>query len=562
MLDVLAITVGTVGGLVAVLLRKIIEVVHSFFFGPIFSTLPGGEYRLILLPVLGALIVGPIVFLLAPEVRGEGIPTVMESLHTKGGKIRKRAGFVLMLTSAIVVGSGGSAGRDSPIAQIGASFGSLIGQGLRLTISDIEILTICGLVAGLAGTFNAPLGCAIFGMEVIIRRFRLADTVPILLSAVIGAAVASSFLGKNPAFEIPIFYLPFSDLWLCLILGLVFGILSFLWVKLFYKTEGLFEWLPLPEKLKPALGGVVAGVGGLYFLGYGIMGVGYEGINHIFDILTDTASANRPELLLLLVSLGLVKALATASCLGSGGSGGSIAPTLYMGTMFGATLGILFGEALPTGVHPVTFALLGAGALFAGAARAPLTCIVLIPEMSASYSMLPAMMFSCAMSFAVAHILLGGSSIYTLKLERKGVRLETGEAVLDNVSVAEAMKHDVVTVSPEMSIKEVRDYVSKYNYRGFPVVLNNELIGIIAFDDIRKIPENKQGEIRVGNVAISNVIVAYPDENMKQIMDRLFENNIGRLPVVERDNPKKIVGIVTRTDAISAYETTVTGKKD
>ena len=559
LLDILAIIVGISGGLIAVLFRKIVDLIHSFFFGPVFAILPGrdtiGEARLILLPILGALVIGPVLIRLIPEARGDGIPEVIESIQMKGGRIRKRLGILLMLTSTITIGSGGSAGSDSPTAQIGAAFGSFTGQIMRLTVGDIQTLALCGLVAGLAGTFNAPLGCAIFGMEVITRRFRLTDTVPVLLSSVIGAAVGTAILGEGHAIDVTGLSIPLKELWLCIVLGLALGMVSFLWVRLFYGAESLFDRLPLRRELKPALGGVVAGIGGMYFLDYGIMGVGYDGINRVVELIADSEASSRPELLLLLISLGIVKALATASSLGSGGSGGAIAPTLYVGTMFGGAVGIIYSELIPSvGGHTATYALIGAGAFFAGVARAPLTCIVLIPEMAANYAMLPPMMFSCAMSYAVAHILLGGSSIYALRLEKKGVPLEIGEAVLDRVLVRDAMARDVVSVSPDMTIKEVRDYVTQYNYRGFPVVDGGELVGIIAFDNIRKIPEEKQEEIRVGNVAVRNVICAYPDENMKQVMDRLYENNVGRLPVVERKMPKKLIGIVTRTDAIYAYE--------
>ena len=553
-LDTLAIATGLVGGLVAVFFRRLAEAVGHLFFGPVLTALPGGDLGLVLLPVLGGLVVGFAILRFAPEAGGEGIPAFMEALHNQGGRIRIRTGPALLLASAVTIGSGGSAGRDSPIAQIGAAFGSLLGQRLRLTVADVQILAISGFVAGLAGTFNAPLGSAIFGMEVIMRRFRMVDAVPILLSAVIGAATASAFLGTNPAFTPPKTDLALSELWLCFVLGVVFGGFSILWAGLSNGFERLFEMLPLKEGLKPAIGGLVAGAAGLYFFGYGIMGVGYDGVDRILSMVDSPTGADL-QILLFLLALAAAKALATASTLGSGGSGGSIAPTLYIGTVLGAALGLIFGTISPAAEgHAPTYALLGAGALFAGSAGAPLTCVVMISEMTADYTLLPSLMIACATSYGIAAIGLKGSTIYTLNLLRRGVSLETGEAVLERILVRDAMVREVVAVSPETTIRMARDMIVQHNIRGFPVVADGELLGIVTFDDIRKVPEEMQDEIRVEDLAVKDVIVAYPDENMKQVMDRLYNNNIGRLPVVERENPKKLLGIVTRTDAISAYE--------
>jgi len=554
-LDTLAIVTGLAGGLGAVIFRRLVESVHHLFFGPVLAALPGGDERMVLLPVLGGAVVGLTILRFAPEARGEGIPGLMESLHKRGGRIRARSGPSLLLASIVTIGSGGSAGRDSPIAQIGAYFGSILGQRLRLTVADVQILAICGFVAGLAGTFNAPLGSAIFGMEVVMRRFRMVDAVPLLLSAVIGAATASAFLGTNPAFTPPEIDLVLAELWLCFILGLVLGAVSLLWVALASGAERLFEKLPLRDGLKPALGGFVAGAAGLYFLDYGIMGVGYDGVDRVLSLVSGPSGSDEIPILLFLLALAAAKALATASTLGSGGSGGSIGPTLYIGAVVGAGLGLIFADVLPAAEgHAPTYALLGAGALFAGSAGAPLTCVVLISEMTADYALLPSLMIACATSYGIAQMGLKGSTIYTLNLLRRGVTLETEEAVLARVPVKDAMVQEVVTVDPDATIRDVRERIVDHNIRGFPVVKDGNLLGIVTFDDLRKVPEERQDEIRVEDVAVKDVIVAYPEENMKQVMDRLYQNNVGRLPVVERENPKKLLGIVTRTDAIGAYE--------
>ena len=410
-LDTLAVVTGLVGGLGAVVFRWLAGEVQRLFFGPLATALPGGDGGVVLLPVLGGLAVGLLILRFAPEARGEGIAALMETLHKRGGRVRRRTGPAILIASAVTIGSGGSAGRESPISQIGASFGSLLGQRLRLAVTEVQILAVSGFVAGLAGTFNAPLGSAIFGMEVVMRRFRMVDAVPILLSAVVGAATASAFLGQNPAFTPVWTEITLPELLLCFLMGLIFGVLALLWARLLAGTERLFEWIPLSEGLKPGLGGLVAGAAGVYFIGYGVMGVGYDGVLRILAIASGPAGSDVSRLVLFLLALAAAKALATASTLGSGGCGGTIGPTLVIGAVTGASFGLLFGHLVPAAEgHAPAYALMGAAALLAGSAGAPLASVVLISEMAADYSLLPALMITSAASCAVASIGLSGST--------------------------------------------------------------------------------------------------------------------------------------------------------
>lgn len=550
-IDLLAVVVGIAGGIGAIVFRNIIEFIHHQFFTNMLTHAPS-PYFIILLPIIGGLIVGPIVTIMAPEAKGHGVPQIMESLHKRGGQIRKRVGFILICASAITIGSGGSAGREGPIAQIGASFGSLIGQIFKLGSKDMKLLTVCGVAAGIAGTFNAPMGGAIFGMEVVSRRFSPYDAVPILLAAVVGTAVADRIISPVPAFVNPEFVFTTADLAICFLLGPVFGVLSFIWVKTFYFFEDSFEALNISKMFKPAVGGLVAGIGGYFLLDYGIMGVGYNGINKIFEMVSNP---NSEHLLLLLIALGSLKILATSFSVGSGGSGGIFAPSLYIGFMFGVAFGLIVTSVFPgLNTDPTIYGLLGMGAFFAGAARAPLTCIVMIPEMASSYSRLPPLIIACVLSYAVAQILMKGLSIYTIKLVRKGIYLDHPEPILNSISVEDAMNKTVKTVTSDTTIYQTREDLFRYNHTGLPVVDQGNLMGIITFDDIRKVPLEEQKEILVGDVAVKNVITVRPDQSVKYAMDLMYQNGIGRLPVVENDNPNKLMGIITRTDAIRAYE--------
>ena len=550
-LDLLSIVVGISGGLGAVAFRKLVELSHDFFFGFLLPLLPN-SYFVVLLPVLGGLIVGPLIYKLAPEAKGDGISHIMIALQRFTGDIRKRAGLVLIFTSAITLGSGGSAGREGPIALIGASAGSAIGKAIRLSARDLKVLTCCGVASGIAATFNAPMGGAIFSMEVISKKFTSLDAVPILLAAVVGKAVATELIDPVPEFVNPNFYFTTFDMVLCFFIGPLFGFLSFLWVKGYYFFEDRFQDLPLPDILKPAVGGLTAGVCGIFFFEFGIMGVGYEGINNIFML---AARAPATDLLLLLLALGLLKMLATSSTVGSGGSGGVFAPTLYIGTMFGLAAGMLAEILAPDQIaNPLDYGLLGMGALFAGTAGAPLTCIFMITEMTGNYSGLPSLIICCITSYTVARILLKGGSIYTIKLMRKGIYLDLPQPVLSEVSVGEAMHKEVIAVSPLCRISEVRDGIYRCNYTGFPVVDEGRLVGMITFDDIRRIPPHEQEKMTVKEVAVRAPITINPHQSAKMAMDLMYENDVGRLAVVEKDNAQKLIGIITRSDVIRAYE--------
>ena len=550
-LDLLSIVVGISGGLGAVAFRKLVELSHDFFFGFLLPLLPN-SYFVVLLPVLGGLIVGPLIYKLAPEAKGDGISHIMIALQRFTGDIRKRAGLVLIFTSAITLGSGGSAGREGPIALIGASAGSAIGKAIRLSARDLKVLTCCGVASGIAATFNAPMGGAIFSMEVISKKFTSLDAVPILLAAVVGKAVATELIDPVPEFVNPNFYFTTFDMVLCFFIGPLFGFLSFLWVKGYYFFEDRFQDLPLPDILKPAVGGLTAGVCGIFFFEFGIMGVGYEGINNVFML---AARAPATDLLLLLLALGLLKMLATSSTVGSGGSGGVFAPTLYIGTMFGLAGGMLAEILAPDQIaNPLDYGLLGMGALFAGTAGAPLTCIFMITEMTGNYGGLPSLIICCITSYTVARILLKGGSIYTIKLMRKGIYLDLPQPVLSEVSVGEAMHKEVIAVSPLCRISEVRDGIYRCNYTGFPVVDEGRLVGMITFDDIRRIPPHEQEKMTVKEVAVRAPITINPHQSAKMAMDIMYENDVGRLAVVEKDDAQKLIGIITRSDVIRAYE--------
>lgn len=417
-LFVLAIVTGAGGALGVVLFRYLIGFVHQLFFVwllPLISFQAFGyNLGIVLLPVLGGLIIGPIMWRLAPELVGHGIPETLEALILEDGRIRKRVALLKVLVSGITLGSGGSAGREGPGARIGASVGSSIGQMLKLRPDEVRLLLVAGLSAGIAATFNAPLGGVLFGMEIMYRKFRLPGTVilSLILSCLISVIIAKLFITEFVAFAPVEVNLSSMQIAYCSGLGLIFGVLSFLWVKCLYGVEHLFNKMKIVNDLKPALGGIVVGVFGVFFLKYGVMGVGYEGVGLVLR-------GGIP--LMLLLTLAISKLLGSSFTIGSGGSGGIFAPSLYIGAMFGAVLGGLLGHISPG--SQTLFLIVGMATMFAGAARAPLTSAVLVSEVCGNYSLTIALVIPCIVSFFIASILLHRLSIYTLRPELKGMHI-------------------------------------------------------------------------------------------------------------------------------------------
>ncbi|NHI90968.1 MAG: CBS domain-containing protein [Candidatus Lokiarchaeota archaeon] len=545
----LSILIGVISGFGAIFFRYLIFFNHllfnliPFYLGATFIMLP---------PVIGGLIVGLLTNRLGKETKGHGVPEIMESMALKGGRINKRVALLKMLVSSITIGSGGSAGREGPIAQIGASAGSTIGQVSKLDENNIKILVACGVSSGIAATFNAPFGGLLFGIEVILSMTRLNAKILInlIMSIVIANLISILFLGNHPAFFIQtVFWFngPF-DFILYALLGIILGFLGIFFVKFFYFIEDIFDKIKIPNYLKPALGGLGVGLIALFF-SQSIMGVGYETIEL-------TLGLGIPVFTLLL--LGLFKIFATSLTVGSGGSGGIFAPSLFIGATFGGCIGFLFYFLFPGQVsYPMAFALVGMGALFAGVARAPLTCIIMTVEMTSDYLLIIPLMISCVLSYLINSLIMKEENIYTLKLLRRGVRIKYNyyTDLYDDIEVSEVMNKNVATIDEEMPIFELLEKIEMEQHMGYPVLnKEKELIGIVAFSDVRKAILDGNKEILAKDLCKRKLISSFPDETIHDIMIKMLKHDIGRLPVVDRRNPKKILGIITRSDIVKAHE--------
>ncbi|RMF88945.1 MAG: CBS domain-containing protein [Nitrospinota bacterium] len=543
-----AVLVGVGTGLGAVFFIRMIALFNELSFGPIqgeFAFL--GRFSIVLVPVLGGLLAGPLITYLASEAKGHGVPEVMMAIALQGGRIRPRVVVVKALASSFCIGSGGSAGREGPIVQIGASFGSTIGQLFKMSEQRIKNLVACGAAAGIAATFNAPIAGVIFSLEVILGEFSIGNFSTVVISAVTASVISRVFLGDTPAFIIPEYSLHDPrELIFYVLLGLLSAFAALLFVNLLYKLEDLFDEWKFPDALKPAVGGIFVGLIGIYYSH--VFGSGFETIERAL-------TSDLPLYLLLI--LMFMKILATSFTLGSGNSGGVFAPALFTGAMLGGAFGTVMHTFFPDiTASSGAYAVVGMSAVFSAAARAPITGILILFEMTNDYRIILPLMISTVISTMVAEC-FQKDSIYTLKLTRRGVRLVRGRMVdiMEGILVGEAMSVDVETVPMDMPVRDVAQKLTRSHHHGF-IVLDEkgELYGIVSLQDVEKALSNGRVEnLRAKDIATTSLLTVYPHDTLLTALERLDTRDVGRLPVVDPQNPKKIVGLIRRYDIIRAY---------
>ena len=569
-----AIVIGVGTGLGAVLFIELIALTQRIFFEHAASALSFLERSLFLIaPAIGGLIAGPIIALFAKEAKGHGVPEVMQAIAVRGGRIRPRVVVAKVIASAACIGSGGSAGREGPIVQVGAALGSMVGQWLHMSDSRIRNLVACGAAAGIAATFNAPIAGVLFATEIIIGELRLGDLGSVVVSAVTASTVARIFLGDRPAFIIPNYGVQAPlEILLYALLGILAAVVAIGFIKLLYSLEDRFDRWRFPEALKPAVGGLL--LGGMAFFYPMILGLGFvpaeeallglplvDNIPHVFGSGFPTIEAALLGDLSfgLMLVLILLKPIATSLTLGSGNSGGVFAPALLTGAVLGGAFGQVV-EFLAPGVTagPGAFAVVGMAAVFAGAARAPLTAILIVVELTDDYRLIVPLMAGVIVSLIVAER-LHPQSIYTLKLVQRGIHLRRGRDVdvMETVRVDEVMVRDPVTVSADMPAALLAGEFLRTGRHGFPV-LNDDgnLLGVVSLEDYRRAMsrEDSTTPLLVRDIATNDVVSVYPDELVGTALQRMAPRDLSRLPVVERVAPHRLQGIVRRNDIVRAYE--------
>ncbi|MFQ5913269.1 MAG: chloride channel protein [Nitrospinota bacterium] len=546
----LAVVVGVGAGMGAVVFRWLIQFFARVSFGG--GKVPLGflgQYYVILIPAIGGLFVGFLVYFFAREAKGHGVPEVMEAVALRQGRIRPIVALIKTLASSICIGSGGSAGREGPIVQIGSALGSTLGQKLRLSGERIRTLVACGAAGGIAATFNAPIAGAIFAMEVILAELSAGYFAAVIISSVTASAISRVFLGDLPAFRVQVYGLVSPwELLLYAGLGLLTACIAFAFVFLLYRTEDLFEGWRFPEYIKPAVGGLGIGLIGLYFPQ--VFGVGYETLEKILR--NDITAVH------LLLFLLAAKLVATSLTLGSGGSGGVFAPSLFMGAMLGGAFGLAVHTWFPTiTAPPGAYALVGMAALFASAARAPMTSVLILFEMTRDYEIILPLGLAVAISTVIGR-LLQTETIYTFKLKRRGIEISAFRDVnwMRTIKVEEAMtpKSELVTVSPEMSVRELIPLFQQTHSHGFGVVNGDgEFLGVVALSDVERAVKAGDLERKVGDICTTQVRCVFPDQTLEDAIAHFGAMDVGRIPVIYRGNHRRLVGMIRRPDIIRAY---------
>ena len=547
-----SVVIGLLGGLGAVGFRLFIKFIKDIAWHE-------GEYTLayltelpwwwkVLAPAAGGLLVGLITYRFASEVRGHGVPEVMEAVALRGGRIRPRVVIAKLFASGICIGTGGSVGREGPIVQIGSAIGSTIGQWLGIDEQRLRTLVGCGAAAGIAATFNAPIAGALFAVEVILGDFGVAQFSPIVISSVTGTVVSQHFLGDFPAFEVPAYSLVHSgELFAYAGLGLLAGFAALLFIRTLYATEDLFDRVRLPLPLKGMIGGAIVGVIGISLPQ--VFGVGYEAINE---------ALNGTLVWQLMLMLFAAKLVAVSVTIGSGGSGGVFAPSLFIGAMLGGAVGTVVHTIWPDSTaSPGAYALVGMGAVVAAGTHAPITAILIIFELTSDYKIILPLMISCIIATLLA-TRLQSASIYTLKLIRRGLDIRSGKALnlLESVLVREEMRSDMMTVAPDDVLPVlISRFVEHPGNVLFVVDHEQRLLGIITTDAIRPAMAETSGLsalVIAGDLMVeSHLPVLSPDDSLAEVM-KLLARYQGELPVLSKG---RMVGVIWSQDVIERYNT-------
>jgi CIC family chloride channel protein len=561
-----SVAIGIVAGLGALALILGIEFFTKLFLGNIVGyapPLPGGEgavsstvsiERPWLIPVcttLGGLVSGLIVARLAPEAKGVGTDAAIGEFHTGPALIRTRVPLVKLLTSAITIGSGGTSGREGPIAQIGAGLGTQIARVFKLTERERRIALAAGLGAGIAAIFKAPLAGAILAGEVFYKHdFEAEAMLPGFIASTVSYSIVGFVVGWQPIFNSginPVEYTHPQSLVLYAILGVACAAFAHLLFKVFFTIHDVFERLAIPFFIKPAIGGLATGVIAIYVPS--VLGVGYGWAQFALDQNYQLF----PVALMFLAIFGEI--LAMSLTLGSGGSGGIFGPCVVTGTMIGATFAYYMQQMLPgAGINPSSFAIVGMMAFFGAAAKSPLAVIVMIAEMTGGYGLLAPSMIAVL----VAYLLSGNSSVFYNQVdsvEDSPAHLEEYETLaLKRILISDVMTTNVQSLNPRTNLKAAQDLMETDLISGYPILSDDKLTGIVTRTDILKVEPSKRVEKTTNDVMSRKLLIAYPDEDLFAALTRMISNGVGRLPVVPRTNHESLVGIITRTDIAKAIE--------
>jgi CIC family chloride channel protein len=495
--------------------------------------------------VIGGLIYGPLVSRFAPEARGHGVPEVMYAVNRLGGRMRPQVPIVKSLASAICIGAGGSVGREGPIVQIGSALGSVTGQLMRVSESQLRLLVACGAAGGISATFNAPLAGVFFALELILRNFETRSFGLVVLSSVTADAIGRAAFGSHAFLSLPAFTFS-SPLELLLYAGL--GVLAtgvgLGFVRVLYAGEDISDriWNGRPDWLRPAAGGVLLGllllaVPEMYGVGYPVLQLAVAG----------------HYVILALLGLLAAKILATSLTMWIGGSGGVFAPSLFMGAMLGSAYGAVAHDVVPgVAVAAGAYGLVGMGAVFASSARAPITAVLIIFELTGDYRIILPLMVAIIVATALSNHLTK-DTIYTLKLRRRGIDIDAPQRTLmAQINIAEAMGKLPQPLAPEQPLRDVLERFTSEHADALPVIdADGTLLGVITATDIEQAITNSRDEL-TARALVHDVPELRVDQSLEDAVRALATADQEGLPILDPDG-ENVVGWLTHRRLLRAY---------
>lgn len=552
-ITVLAVIVAGVSTIIAQGLIWLIHLATNIFF---FGRWSGANVNpwdnhlglwVIAIPVIGGLLVGIMARWGSPAIRGHGIPEAMEQILLNESRIPPRITFLKPFSAALSIGSGGPFGAEGPIIATGGAIGSLVGQLLKTTADERKTLLAAGAAAGMTAVFGCPVSAVLLAIELLLFEYRARSFIPVALASAMAAGMRGAYMGWTPIFAMPQLANVRSEalIWYA-ILGAIVGLASVYVTRAVYAIEDAFERLPVHWMWWPAIGAVAVGVIGYFFPH--TLGVGYSNID---DILGGAIVGKA------VIALFIFKFISWAIALGSGTSGGTLAPLMTIGGGLGSSLGALMARIPGSGVDPRLAALVGMAALFAGASRALLASIVFAFETTRQPISLLPLLIGCTIAFFVSAIRLP-YSIMTLKIERRGTRVpgEYDADYLARVLVSNACTRNVSTLKETDKLQQVREWIVSHasgsKHQGFPVVTAaGKLMGVVTRRDI--FDEADAGDRTIKNIIKRPLAIVYDDNSLREAADHMVRENTGRLPVVTRAAPDKVIGIITRGDLLTAH---------
>jgi len=570
-ISLVAAAIGVLAGIIAYLLYDLIALCTNLAYYHVWSihfrspeSTPF-HYWILVIPMIGGLFTAFAAKYGSPKIKGHGIPETIEAVLTARSRINATVAILKPLSAAISIGTGGPFGAEGPIIQTGGAFGSLVGQLISTTAAERKVLLASGAAAGMAATFNTPIAGVILAIELLLFEFRARSFIPLVIASTLGTSTRVILLGQHSMFSIgDVNFDPLHGLPYYVLLGVICGGAAIGLTKLLYWVEDQFERLSpvIHEFWHPVIGSFAVGVIGFFVPR--ILGVGYDTIS---DILHDNLALKMVLLILIFKFAGLVISL------GSGTSGGLLAPTFMWSAALGSVFAMVVDRIHPAAhLAPAAYALVAMAAVFGTAARATFALIVFAFEITGDYNAILPLMLACVIADLIGLRFLP-RSIMTEKLARRGVSVpgEYEAVVLKMVRVGDVMRTDVPAIPADMSVAELAARMSGARrhaadeasprepalnlIRGLPVVgKEGELVGIVTQGDVLRALENDpNGTAKVLEAGSSPPIVAYPDEIVFDALERMLQNDVGRLPVVSRDNPRKLVGFFNRSSILGAW---------